>query len=78
MSIARCKFRVSEVTQPDRRDASWEKVKLQAQYDENDPEDTRFAKATPSGQMEFVLSNPNLLGKLKQGQVYYVDLTPVE
>ena len=71
---ARCKFRVSKV------DPIWdgEMITLHTQYDPEDPEDTKFSAATPSGNMEFHLSNPNLVGTFQVGQVYYVDLTPIE
>lgn len=72
---ARCKFRVGSV---ERRPADQDVVKLHTLYDENDPEDTRFSEATPWGSMEMGISNPNLLGHFKPGQVYYVDLIPVE
>ena len=94
MRRARCKFMVSEVkadrahTDEDRaagRDYSEatgrvlsEHVKLWTEYDENDPEDTKFSVATPSGSMEFNLSNPALLGMFKQGDSYYVTLEPVD
>ena len=88
--IARCKFTVSSVkqhrgtTQEDyeaKREASGpvcsEEINLYTQYEENDPEDTKFSVATPCGSMEFQLSNPRLLGLFKQGDTFYVDLTPV-
>ena len=72
--IARCKFQVTSVEQ----DYSGEIIALDTVYDENDPEDTKFSNATPWGGMKFGLSNPNLLGKFKVGDVFYLDLTPVE
>ena len=72
--IARCKFQVSKVEQG----YGQEIIALGTVYDENDPEDTKFSNATPWGNMEFGLSNPNLLGKFKEGDVFYLDLTPVE
>ena len=91
---ARCKFRVSEVKQhrtytAEDKEAgrdygeatgpvTGEEIKLWTEYDENDPEDTKFSAATPSGSMEFNLSNPALLDRFKQGQSYYVTLEEVE
>ena len=90
---ARCKFMVSEVKshriyskedleKPLPREATGpvteESIKLWTQYDENDPEDTKFSVATPSGSMEFQLSNPNLLGHFKVGDSFYVTLEKVE
>ena len=71
---SRCKFRVSSVTLL----MNAEEVILRPEYDPNDPEDTRFSAATPSGKMEIMISNPALLGMFKPGQFYYLDLTPVE
>ena len=71
---ARCKFRVASVS----TDAATQHVvKMHTLYDESDPEDTKFAEATPWGS-EFGISNPNLIGRFKPGQVYYVDLIPVD
>ena len=70
---ARCKFRVSSVEASEYD----ETIKLSTQYDPNDSEDTKFSTATPSGSMEFQLSNPKLLGTFKPGQEFYVDLVPV-
>ena len=71
---ARCKFRVGSVESSDGQDM----VKLHTLYDETDAEDTKFAEATPWGSMEMGISNPNLVGHFEPGQVYYVDLIPVE
>ena len=72
---ARCKFTVKSV--------SWEgqgheKIALIALYDPDSSEDTRFSLYTPWGDMQFGLTNPDLVGTFKPGDVYYVDLTPVE
>ena len=77
---ARCKFRVNEVTTlfPDSEENKDEKIRLYTQYDPDDPEDTAFSLATPAGSIEIFLSNPKLLGQAKVGQVYYVDLIPVD
>ena len=71
---ARCKFRVRAVV----LDAYGEEIELHTEYDKDDSEDTKFSAATPNGSLKFNLSNPNLLGTFKPGQIYYVDLTPVE
>ena len=71
---ARCKFKVRTVV----LNTYGEEIELCTEYDENDPEDTKFSTATPSGILKFNLSNPNLLDTFKPGQIYYIDLTPVE
>ena len=80
MTKARCKFRVGSVVRSvgASADSDYETIKLHAHYDPDDPEDTRFSRATPSGNLEFTLSNPNLLGKFRPGETYYLDLSPVD
>ena len=81
MTKARCKFRVGSVVDSNTDqdgNPTMQTIKLHAQYDENDPEDTRFAVATPWGSMEFGLSNPRLIGQFKTGDDYYLDLTPAK
>lgn len=41
-------------------------------------EDNSFSSATPSGKLELTIDNPALKGVVVPGQVYYVDLTPIE
>ena len=41
-------------------------------------EDNTYAKFTPSGNLELVVNNPSLKGKIKEGQTYYIDFTLVE
>lgn len=40
-------------------------------------EDNTYAKYTPSVNASFTVTNPNLYGKFKPGQSYYVDFTEV-
>lgn len=41
-------------------------------------EDNTFARFTPSGSLSLTINNPDLLGKIKPGQKFYVDFTPAE
>lgn len=41
-------------------------------------EDNTFAKFTPTAVLKMTIANPALLGKLRPGQKYYVDFTPVD
>jgi hypothetical protein len=41
-------------------------------------EDNTFARYTPSASLEMIITNPSLVGKIKAGQKFYVDFTPVE
>jgi len=38
-------------------------------------EDNSFATWTPSGELKMTITNPNLLGVIKEGQKYYLDFT---
>ena len=40
-------------------------------------EDNTFAKASPSGSLTLQIDNPDIRGKFKPGDVYYLDFTPV-
>lgn len=39
-------------------------------------ENNSFARWTPSGSCTLTVTNPNLLGKFKTGQEFYLDFTP--
>lgn len=41
-------------------------------------EDNTFARFTPSGSLSLTVHNPDLLGKFKPGQKFYVDFTLAE
>lgn len=41
-------------------------------------EDQQFAKYSPSGALSLTVANPNLLGKYKVGDTFYLDFIPVE
>lgn len=47
-----------------------------ASYDTSVPEDQRYAKATPSGQLTIAVDNPAVV--FEPGKSYYLDFTPVE
>lgn len=51
-----------------------ETTKLYCEYS-NTPEDNSFSKATPSGNMELVIDNPNAQGFLKPLKKYYITIT---
>ena len=77
MPNAVCKFRVESVVQSQYNQGE-ETIVMCPSYDPDDPEDTKFSRATPWGQLEFGLSNPNLLGLFKVGQMYHLHLIPIE
>lgn len=43
-----------------------------------DPENVRFTKATPWGQIKMGIDNPAALERFTVGEQYYVDFTPVK
>lgn len=51
---------------------------FQTCYDPSIPEDRRFTKATPNGQITMQVDNPAALAHLTLGTYYYVDFSPVE
>ncbi len=40
-------------------------------------EDNTYAKFSPSAHFEINVANPALIGQFAEGEVYYVDFTPV-
>ncbi len=72
----RAKFTVTSITE-----YSWgsgRRVTLSPVYDPALPEDRRYAKATPSGEIWMQVDNPTALGVLALGTAFYVEFTPVE
>lgn len=48
-------------------------------YDpDGNSEDNSFSKWTPSGILKMSITNPALVGKLKEGQKFYLDFTEVD
>lgn len=46
-------------------------------YDEKgSDENNTYASFTPTAELKMTVNNPNLLGKFKVGQEFYVDFTP--
>lgn len=51
-------------------------IRFAAQYDDSIPEDQRYAKYTPSGELRLTVDNPNVT--FEPGKHYYLDFTPVD
>jgi hypothetical protein len=49
---------------------------FQAVYDATQPEDQRFAKATPSGSLSITVDNAAVT--FVPGKAYYLDITPAD
>lgn len=75
MSV-RAKFRVTSV-----EDFGQSKlVKMNAVYETDeqkgaDPENVRFAKATPNGEFKMTVDNPGAYEQFAPGQQWYLDMT---
>jgi hypothetical protein len=41
-------------------------------------ENNTFARFSPSASLEIQIANPELFGKLRPGQTFYVDFTPAD
>lgn len=75
--VMRAKMQIQSVSTPYE---GAEQIKLNAvcgkPFDANgDSEDNSYARWTPSGELSLTITNPNLLGKFKPGQKFYVDFT---
>ena len=73
---ARCKFALTRVTD----NGYGLEVVLTPRYDANDPKDTAFSTATPSGEFKMQVNNPAVLPMFKDkvGKVFYLDISPVD
>lgn len=74
MSV-RCKFKVDSITQHASNGTS---VSMTPVYSNNDPnhENSKFWRATPSGELKFYCANPDAVAQLELGAEYYIDITP--
>jgi hypothetical protein len=50
--------------------------RFSAQYDQSIPEDVRYAKYSPSGELRIQVDNPSVV--FEPGKSYYLDFTPVD
>lgn len=78
----RAKFQVQRVEPYSGRDGvqQSEHVVLSPVYKDADPEgeNTKFWNATPAGQIDIYISNPEAFGKLEKGHAFYVDFTAAD
>lgn len=76
------KARITQITPyPEEGTATQETVLLHgvpaSQYPEDgSDENNTFAKYSPSFEVRLTVANPNLLGKFKIGETFYVDFIP--
>lgn len=77
----RAKFRLqSHVEHHWSRDSRHHEFIFRPEYDPNIPEDQRFAKASPSGELRIHVDNPAVVEQWHKqvGQQFYLDFVPVE
>lgn len=70
----RAKFQVRSVT----KFPYSEEVNAVPVCDDGTPENEKFNKATPCGELKMSITNPTAMGFLQPGKEYYLDFTPVE
>ncbi len=77
----RCKFQVTNhlpAYPSTDSDAPMKRIVFEPRYDHDLPEDQRFSKATPSGRLDIVVDNPEVIASLKLGSFVYVDITTID
>jgi len=74
MDRVRGKFRCTSTTTFE-QGVNYRRCRLEAVYDQSIPEDVRYAVATPVGQLELTVTNPDVT--FEPGHSYYLDITPV-
>ena len=73
MRAVRAKFRCNSV---ETFQSGMRTFRFGAEYDADQPEDQRYARYTPSGELRITVDNSNV--SFEPGQSYYLDFTPVE
>lgn len=76
MQTVRAKFRCTSVERFTTAGDGQAVYRFAAQYDESIPEDQRFTRYTPSGELRMTVDNPNV--RFEPGRQYYLDFTPAE
>ena len=82
----RAKMRVSNVASIKNQDGAtgYEQFQFHAvAKDESYPtdgtdENNTFAKWTPTAVLTMTVTNPELFGQIREGELYYLDFTPVD
>lgn len=79
MNTARCKFRLTQISlyKSEPKGVATKTYKFTACYDPTIPEDQRFAKYTPTGEVTIVVDNPAAEEMFVHGTDYYFDISPV-
>jgi hypothetical protein len=80
MSVMRAKFKLNRVEKSETSETlTFSAVGSDKPYGPNgESEDNTFARFTPFGELRMGVTNPELMGKLNEGDVFYLDFTKVE
>lgn len=76
MATTRAKFHCNSVEQFNANGEGQRTYRFSAVYDDGIPENQRYAKYTPSGELRIQVDNPAV--SFEPGKAYYLDFTPVE
>lgn len=71
--MVRSKFRLAEIHHTE---GGNKRFIFYAVCDDGTPENQKFAKYTPNGKIEMMVSNPAVFDKFQIGGFYYFDATP--
>lgn len=75
-TTTRAKFRCLSVEKFSNAQDGQRNFRFQAVYDDSVPEDQRYARYTPSGEVRITVTNPDVSFEL--GASYYLDFSPAE
>ena len=73
MLVARTKMVVDYHATP-AWDSKGDEVRWRCEYDQDNPQDTAFVVATPSGGLNLHITNPDLVGKFHVGEHYHIEV----
>lgn len=79
-AVMRAKFYCSQVEGSDDKweGEPYENLCFQPVVGDGSKENESFSKYTPNGLLQMTVTNPNLIGQIKIGDVFYLDFTKVE
>jgi len=77
--MMRAKIRINSVQHSETQDVISGAPVTSSPYDaDGNSEDNTFARYTPSGALTLTINNPAFVGKIHEGDTFYVDFTKVE
>lgn len=79
MQTTRCKFRLTKIScyKSDVKSDETKTYTFTAQYDPTIPDDLRFARYTPNGEVTITVDNPAAAALFVHGADFYFDISPV-